>query len=69
MSQEAADRTRREYAHELAALLQRVRPDVPGDPADVLVRAAIAVINALTQVPELRGRPEIGTFAHAVLRS
>jgi AcrR family transcriptional regulator len=67
--QEALARTRHEYAAELVALLQRARPGLAADPAWVLVLGAVNVINALTQLPYLRGRAEIGTFAHAVLWS
>jgi AcrR family transcriptional regulator len=63
------ERTRREYAEELSALLQRARPELSADLAGTYVLGAIGIINAMTQVPELRGRPEIATFAHAVLWS
>ena len=66
---EPLDRSRREYALELSALLQRARPDLSADLAGTRVLGAIGIINALTQVPDLRGRPEIATFAHAVLWS
>jgi AcrR family transcriptional regulator len=66
---ESQERTRREYALELAALLQRSRPDLSADLAGTYVLGAIGIINAMTQVPELRGRPEIAAFAHAVLWS
>jgi AcrR family transcriptional regulator len=69
LTADTLDRSRREYALELSVLIQRSRPELSVDIAGTRVLGAIGIINALTQVPELRGRPEIATFAHAVLWS
>ena len=69
VADDSLDRDRREYALELVALLQRARPGLPADLAGTLVLGAVGVINAMTHVPELRGRSEIAVFAHAVLWS
>jgi AcrR family transcriptional regulator len=66
---EAISRTWREFAAELVALLRRARPELAADPAPAFVLGAISIINGMTLVPSLRGRPEIGIFAHAVLWS
>ncbi|MEV6609956.1 TetR family transcriptional regulator [Kutzneria sp. NPDC051319] len=66
---ETQERTRREYAQELVALVQRARPAVSVDFAGTVVLGAIGIINAMTQVAELRGRPEIAVFARAILWS
>ncbi|MTD13029.1 TetR family transcriptional regulator [Nakamurella sp. YIM 132087] len=58
-TQQALQRTEREYLDEWTAALLAVRPELPATEAPALVRTTLALINETTQIPAMRDRPHI----------